>query len=185
MYLPSVYSNIGILYIVGATNGQCYSIGGEVAGPATVTWDGNPPYGADVCNTCPYSCPTPTPTVTPTKTVTPTVTPTKTVTPTVTPTNTPTKTKTPTPTPTRTPTLTPTKTVTPTPTTTASCLSYGVTNNSLTASARVTFTPCCGETRTSPLTLPGGTGVSFCSSSGVTVTAGSATILLGGACSSC
>ena len=73
---------------MGATNGQCYTIGGPTAGPATVTWDGNLPYGEDDCNYCPYECPTPTPT--------------------------PTSTPTPTPTLTRTPTQTPTKTVTPT-----------------------------------------------------------------------
>jgi hypothetical protein len=106
MYLPSVYSNISIFYTVGATNGQCYLIGGGVAGPATVTWDGNLPYGEDDCNYCPYSCPTPTPT--PTLTNTPTVTPTQTLTKTVTPTQTVTRTPTPTPTLTRTPTPTPT-----------------------------------------------------------------------------
>ena len=113
---------------MGATNGQCYTIGGPTTGPANITWDGNPPYGADDCNTCPYSCTTPTPTptktvtptVTPTNTptVTPSITPTNTLTPTVTPTVTPTKTKTPTPTvtPTKTKTPTPTRTLTPTPT---------------------------------------------------------------------
>ena len=76
MYLPSIYQNISILYIMGATNGQCYTIGGLTTGPATITWDGNLPYGEDDCNYCPYSCPTPTPTPTPTNTNTPTPTPT-------------------------------------------------------------------------------------------------------------
>jgi hypothetical protein len=89
MYIPIGYQNNEILYVVGATNGQCYTISGPTTGPATVTWDGNPPYGEDDCNTCPYVC-----------TLTPT----------------PTQTQTPTPTPTKTPTPTPTQTPTPTPT---------------------------------------------------------------------
>ena len=95
MYLPSVYQNLSILYIVGATNGQCYTIGGPTTGPANITWDGNLPYGEDDCGGCPYLCLTPTPTNTITPTNTPTVTPTSGLTPTLTPTNTSTPTQSP------------------------------------------------------------------------------------------
>jgi hypothetical protein len=81
MYLPSIYQSLDILYVVGATNGQCYTIADPTPGPATITWDGNLPYGEDDCNYCPYSCPTNTPTPTPTPTPTNTNTPTPTPTP--------------------------------------------------------------------------------------------------------
>ena len=96
--IPSIYQNLDILYVVGATNGGCYIITSPTLGPSTIVWNGLV-YGTGAdCDTCPS--PTPTPTNTPTVTKTPTVTPTVTKTPTVTPT----VTKTPTVTPTITPT---------------------------------------------------------------------------------
>ena len=140
----------------------------------------------------PTHTPTPTPTITisptPTNTITPTVTPTNTITPSVTPT--PTITISPTPTNTITPTVTPTNTITPTvtptitPTPTTTCLQYLVKSDSL--GTTYIFTPCCGEVRTSPFVdnLPG-TNYYICSSTGISVSVGSATINLIEACPSC
>jgi len=112
--IPSIYQNLDILYVVGATNGGCYVISGVISGPATIVWNGLV-YGTDGdCGTCPTPTPTATATPTPTPTFTPTITPTFTPTPTNTPTPTPTNSDTPTPTPT--PTVTETVTPTPTPT---------------------------------------------------------------------
>lgn len=70
--IPSIYQNLDVLYVVGATNGGCYIISSPTSGPATITWNGLV-YGIDAnCDTCPQ--PTRTPTLTPT--VTPTITPT-------------------------------------------------------------------------------------------------------------
>lgn len=72
MNIPSIYQNLGILYVVGATNGGCYIITGPTAGPSTIVWNGLV-YGTGAdCDTCPTPTPTPTPTETPTPTPTPT-----------------------------------------------------------------------------------------------------------------
>jgi hypothetical protein len=118
--IPSIYQNLDIYYVVGATNGGCYVISSPSTGPATIVWNGLV-YGTDAdCNTCPTPTPTPTTTntitPTPTSSETPTPTPTPTYTPTNTETPTPTNTETLTPTPTYTPTNTETPTQTPTPT---------------------------------------------------------------------
>jgi hypothetical protein len=57
--------------------------------------------------------------------------------------------------------------VTTTTTTNPFCGRYQITNTELTGSTNVIFTPCCDETKTSPLTLPGNTGTVVCSSSGI------------------
>jgi hypothetical protein len=74
--VPSEYSNIEILYVVGATNGGCYVVGALNASPTTIVWNGLV-YGNDNTGGC-NTCPTPTPTPTPTNTNTPTPTPTMT-----------------------------------------------------------------------------------------------------------
>jgi len=151
---------------------------------------------------CPSPTPTSTPTNTPTvtstptntatNTSTPTNTPTNTATPsntptnTATPTNTPTVTKTPTNTPTvtKTPTNTPTVTKTQTPTPTKVCFNYLVKGDA--DGVIYTFTPCCGETLTSPFTdNDAGTNYYICSSSGIVVTNGTATVINQGDCPGC
>jgi hypothetical protein len=132
---------------------------------------------------------TPTPTNTPTLTQTVTQTLTQTLTPT--PTNTPTLTKTLTPTPTNTPTLTKTLTPTPTntPTTTNTCLSYTLTNTGgqFGPSSVFTFTPCCTNINSSPVTLnPFGIYLTqVCSSTVPVLTSGSGSTTLNGTCEYC
>ena len=160
--------------------------------------------GIEDVTTCPTATPTSTPTNTPTVTTTPSNTPTNTSTPSNTPTNTstpsntptntptvtntPTLTKTPTNTPTltKTPTNTPTLTKTPTntPTPTKVCIYYRIKGNM--DGVIYTFTPCCGETRVSPFTdNDAGTNYYICSSSGIVVTNGTATVINQGACPGC
>jgi uncharacterized membrane protein len=63
IYIPSIYQNQDISYVVGATNGGCYIITSPTTGSPTIVWNGLV-YGVDAdCNTCPL--PTPTPTVPP------------------------------------------------------------------------------------------------------------------------
>jgi len=57
--------------------------------------------------------------------------------------------------------------ITTTTTTNPFCGRYQITNTELTGSTNVIFTPCCDETKTSPLTLPGNTGTVVCSSTGI------------------
>jgi len=57
--------------------------------------------------------------------------------------------------------------ITTTTTTNPFCGRYQITNTELTGSTNIIFTPCCDETKTSPLTLPGNTGTVVCSSSGI------------------
>lgn len=76
-------------------------------------------------------------------------------------------------------------TPTPTPTPVSGCTQYWVSNSSSDTNARLEFTPCCGETKTSPYMLLGGTGASICSSTPIVVTTGSASIVSSGSCPSC
>jgi hypothetical protein len=95
---------------------------------------------------------------------------------------TPTPTSTPTPTPSPTPTVTPTPTPSPTP---IPCYSYRISNSS-DGMIQVNFTPCCGESQTSPYSLSGGNIITVCSSTLPTTSSviyGSVVLL--GACSSC
>jgi len=143
--IPSIYQNLDIYYVVGATNGGCYVISSPSTGPATIVWNGLV-YGTDAdCNTCPTPTPTPTTTNTntPTNTITPTQTSSETPTPTYTPTNTETPTPTNTETPTQTPTYTPTNTETPTVTPT----------NTETPTPTPTYTPTNTETPTQTPTV--------------------------------
>jgi hypothetical protein len=98
-------------------------------------------------------------------------------TPTVTPTIslTPTNTKTPTP--------TPTKTKTPTPTPTPTCMTYSFIGGSF--GSTYTFTPCCGETQVSPLSVPRGVTVTVCSSTVPIRTSGDGSIANGPICTLC
>jgi len=64
IYIPSIYQNNDIAYVVGATNGGCYVITTATSGPSTIVWNGLV-YGIDAdCGTCPSPTPTPTPTPT-------------------------------------------------------------------------------------------------------------------------
>jgi len=57
--------------------------------------------------------------------------------------------------------------ITTTTTTNPFCGRYQITNTELTGSTKIIFTPCCDETKTSPLTLPGNTGTVVCSTTGI------------------
>lgn len=53
IYIPSVYQNLNIYYVVRATNGNCYVVTGPTNGPATIVWNGLI-YGTQAdCSTCP------------------------------------------------------------------------------------------------------------------------------------
>ena len=56
--IPSQYQNLDNYYVVGATNGECYIVGGPTAGPSTITWDFQVYGQGGDCNLCP---PPPTP----------------------------------------------------------------------------------------------------------------------------
>jgi hypothetical protein len=112
----------GSIYLSGSSSTQLCGKNG------TFSYDGAG--SAAFIGPCPSPTPTPTNTTTPTVTssVTPSITPTNTATPTVTPTNT------------ATPTVTPTKTITPTPT--CPCVSYNLTNGSISGTLTVRWTRC-------------------------------------------
>ena len=57
MAVPSEYQNLDNYYILGGTNGECYTITSPTSGPATVVWNGLV-YGQGSCLECP---PIPTP----------------------------------------------------------------------------------------------------------------------------
>jgi len=56
--IPAQYQNLDNYYVVGATNGECYIVGGPTASPSTITWNGQVYGQGGDCNLCP---PPPTP----------------------------------------------------------------------------------------------------------------------------
>jgi hypothetical protein len=84
------------------------------------------------------------------------------------------------------PITTTTTTVIPTPTTTPKpvCQRYQIINNDA-KTAIITFTPCCDETKTSPLLLAGMTGTQLCSSTDIDPISSAVTITNIGECTGC
>jgi len=73
---------------------------------------------------------------------------------------------------------------TTTTTSTPACVRYQIINND-TKNAIINFTPCCDETETSPLLLPGLTGTILCSSSVIDPISSAVTITNVGNCTGC
>jgi len=73
---------------------------------------------------------------------------------------------------------------TTTTTSTPACIRYQIINNDI-KNAIITFTPCCDETETSPLLLPGMTGAILCSSSVIDPISSAVTITNIGNCTGC
>jgi len=88
-----------------------------------------------------------------------------------------------TPTPTPTLTLTPTPTVTPTATNT--CITYNVTHTFKFDFTEFEFTPCCGESLTSPHIAYPGESINFCSSTTPIIIVGSGVLSVKGTCELC